>query len=174
MVAQLKFSLDLLQVEASKKKRVRYKTPTYKKFYSIWQYDRDKFRQYLNWQLKGYKCVIPKTQKEIIDICYIKDNKGLKLRDCDEKHIFRAGALQRVYEKVFDYTGVMFIETSDAHESYKTIKKDGLNIYPCEGQAELEGTWQESIENRLKLHIKLLRLLREGFSVGEAVCQIMN
>ena len=169
MVAQLKFVLDVPLKEV-KKKRVRYKIPTYKKFYSIWQYDRDMFRRILNMKLKRYKCIRQDlTQKEMLEICYIRDLNGLKLRDCDEKHIFRAGTMQRVYEKVFNYTGVMFIENPGAYESFRVIKENGLNIYPAEGQAEIEGSWQGSIEERLKLHIKLLRLLREGFSVEEAV-----
>lgn len=173
MVAQLKFNLDYAESERvvtlPKKKRIRFKVPTYKKFYSIWQYDRQKFRELLNIHLKSPMTSPFKNQQEIIDVCYIRDKKGLKLRDCDEKHIFRAGVLQRVYEKIFDYTGVMFIENPGAYESFKVIKENGLNIYPAEGQAEIEGTWQESIEERLRLHIKLLRLLREGFSVEEAV-----
>jgi len=155
-----------------KKKRIRFKVPTYKKFYSIWQYDRLKFRELLNIHLKSPATSPFKNQWEILDECFVRDNKGLKLRDCDEAHIFRAGVLQRVYEKIFDYTGVMFIENPEYYESMKVIKENGLNIYPAEGQAEIDGTWQESIENRLRIHIKLLRLLREGFSIGEAVCKM--
>ena len=171
MVAQLKLDLEILPVEV-RKKRIRYKVPTYKKFYSIWQYDRLKFRELLNVHLKDIKTSPFKNQWEILDLCYIRDEKGKKLRDCDEAHIFRAGTLQRVYEKIFDYTGVMFIDNPGAWESFKVIKENGLNIYPCEGQAEIENSWQLSIEKRLKLHIKLLRLLREGFSVSESILKL--
>ena len=171
MVAQLKLNLEYVQV-APIKKRVRYKVPTYKKFYSIWQYDRLKFRELLNEHLKNKLSSPFRDQWEILEKCYIRGERGMKLRDCDETHIFRAGVLQRVYEKIFDYTGVMFIQYPGAYESFKTIKENGLSIYPCEGQAEIENSWQLSIEERLRLHIKLLRLLREGFSVEESILKL--
>lgn len=173
MVAQLKFNFEYAKGEKvvalqKKKKRIRFKVPTYKKFYSIWQYDRLKFRELLNIHLNNPATSPYKNQREILDECFIRDNKGLKLRDCDEAHIFRAGVLERIYEKIFDYTGVM------PDEEGQIIKENGLNIYPCEGQAEIAGTWQGSIENRLRLHIKLLRLLREGFSVSESVREALR
>ena len=174
MVAQLQFDFEIPLVEV-KKKRIRFKVPTYKKFYSIWQYDREKFRRILNMKLKKYKCVREDlTQKEILDMCYIRDNNGLKLRDSDEAHIFRAGTLQRIYEKVFEYTGVLPIVTPGAYESYKTIKRDGLIIYPCECQAEIADSWQSSIKERIEMHIKLLRLLRRGLCIEEAVWKLKN
>ena len=171
MVAQLKLNLEYVQT-APIKKRVRYKVPTYKKFYSIWQYDRLKFRELLNEYLKNKLSSPFKNQWDILDVCYIRDGNGKKMRDCDEAHIFRAGTLQKVYEKIFDYTGVMYVQYPGAGMSFKTIKENGLNIYPCEGQAEIENSWQLSIKERLRLHIKLLRLLREGFSVGESILKL--
>lgn len=171
MVAQLKLDINVPLKEVCKK-RIRFKVPTYKKFYSIWQYDRYKFRELLNIHLKNPSTSPYINQWEILDECFVRDKKGLKLRDCDEKHIFRAGVLERIYEKIFDYTGVMFLENPGAYESFKVIKENGLNIYPAEGQAEIAGSWQGSIEQRLRLHIKLLRLLREGFSVSESVMRL--
>ena len=46
MAAQLSLNLGYTQPE--RKLRVRYEVPTYIKFYSLYQYDRDKFRQLLN------------------------------------------------------------------------------------------------------------------------------
>lgn len=178
MVAQLKLELEMYQpIQAEKKrkkKRIRYKVPTYKKFYSIWQYDRLKFRELLNILLKDKNSSLYKNQWEILEVCYMRDEKGMKMRDSDEAHIFRAGAMQKIYEKIFDYTGVIPILTPGAFESFKVIKENGLNIYPCECQAEIENSWQLSLEERLRLHIKLLRLLREGFSIEEGLKRIKN
>ena len=165
MVAQLKFDIEIPCIEVPKK-RIRFEIPTYKKFYSIWQYDRLKFRELLNIHLRNPATSPFKNQWEILDECYVRDEKGLKLKDSDEKHIFRAGVLERIYGKIFDYTGIM------PNEEAGIIKENGLNIYPSECQAEIEGTWQESIENRLRLHIKLLRLLREGFSIRESILKL--
>lgn len=152
-------------------KRIRYLVPTYIKFYSVFQYDREKFRKLLNeWlstedgQKRTYE-TLKKKQKEILKCCYAKDFKKRPLRDSDENHIFRIGALQRIHEKIFSLLGVDLFQV-------ETYEKDGLIVYPDEQQAEIKDTWQMSIKQRVIIHIRLLRLLRKGVNIKEAVWQV--
>ena len=158
-----------------KPKKKKYISPDYLKFYPLYQYDREKFKALLR-EAKEKKYPQNqeediKLQNEILNKCYIRDKKGQKLRDCDEAHILRIGMLQRIYEKVFYYTGIIPELEGD---NIKPIDDNGLIIHPAECQAEIIGTWQKSIEERIRLHIKLLRLLREGFSVEESIERVIK
>ena len=142
-----------------KPKRIRYEIPTYIKFYSIYQYDRLKFRELMNEWLKTeegenrtYETLIRK-QNEILDICYVRDENGKPLRDCDEKHIFRTSILQKLHELIYAELGLNPFTES-------TYEVSGLIVYPEEKQAELKNTWNMSINDRVKAHIKVLRKLR--------------
>ena len=152
-------------------KRVRYLVPTYIKFYSVFQYDREKFRKLLNeWlstedgQKRTYE-TLKKKQNEILKCCYVKDFSKRPLRDSDENHIFRIGALQKIHEKIYNLIGVDLFRV-------ETYEKDGLLVHPDEQQAEVKDTWQMPIKDRVIIHLRLLRLLRKGLSIKEAICQI--
>lgn len=160
----------------------RYTPPDYAKFYTIYQYDRENFKKELRSEIEkrqaDYSTKIKnedeflKIQNAILEKWFLKDEQGLKLRDSDEVHIFRIKTLHKIHELIFSYTGIMPINSPYYYEGLKVIKKDGLLIYPKESQAEIEGTWQGSIKERLKIHIKLLRLLRGGFSVRESILKL--
>lgn len=144
-----------------KPERIRYKIPTYEKFYSIYQYDRLKFRELMNaWLLsqEGKNRTLEtlrEKQKEILEQCYILDENGNKKRDCDEIHIYRIGVLQRIRELIFQ-------EIMLKRMGGKLLQGDYL-IVDYEGQqAEMKDTWQFSIKDRVKIHIKLLRRLRNA------------
>ena len=188
MVAQLSFDFEyIVPVEREvKTKRVRYIVPTYLKFYTIYQYDRQKFRKILNEWLEsdeGKKRTVETLkakQEQILKECFIRDDNGKPLKDSDENHIFRYSTLQYIkknekdlnpsgiYEQIYNYCGVSPFETKEI------IHLKGLTIYPGEQQAEIKNTWQLNIKDRVTLHIKLLRLLREGFSIDEAVCRVKS
>lgn len=144
--------------------RVRYDIPTYEKFYSIWQYDRLKFRQLMNQWLntdEGENRTLEslrEKQKEVLDQCYILDEDGNKKRDCDEKHIFRYGTLEKIHEAI--YNEIMF-KRMEGH----IYVGEEIVINDEECQAEIKDSWQLSIKDRIKVHIKLLRRLRENNTV---------
>ena len=144
--------------------RIRYIVPTYEKFYTIWQYDRLKFRVLMNEWLRTdegkYRTLetLRAKQKEVLDQCYILDEYGNKKRDCDEKHIFRYGTLERIHEAI--YNEIMFKRIEG-----KRYVGDEITLNDEEMQAELKDTWQLSIRDRIKVHIKLLRRLRENNAV---------
>ena len=153
-------SLEKAYLSPKKIKRVRYDVPTYIKFYSIYQYDRLKFRELMNNWLKTpegknrtYE-TLKATQNKILDICYVRDENEKPLRDCDEKHIFRHSILQRLHEQIYAELGL----NPFAEHPYEV---SGLIVYPEEKQAELKDTWNMSLLDRVKAHIKVLRKLRE-------------
>ena len=152
---------------SQKVKRIRYEVPTYIKFYSIYQYDRLKFRELMNVWLKtkeGEKRTLEtlkRKQNEILDICYVRDENNKPLRDCDEKHIFRSSILQKLHEQI--YAEIIFLPQFRVHPfTDSSFEVDGLIVYPEEQQAELKDTWNMSLKDRVKAHIKVLRKLREN------------
>lgn len=144
----------------AKPERIRYDIPTYEKFYSIYQYDRIKFRELMNAWLKTDEGkhrtleTLRQTQESILNQCYILDSNGKPKRDCDEKHIFRVSFLQKLHEQIFQE--IMFKRMSG-----KLLKGDIVIIHDEEQQAEIKDSWQMSIKDRIKVHIKLLRKLRK-------------
>ena len=145
LVAQLTFDLGL----KVKQKRVRYKTPTYNRFYSIWQYDRNLFNFFIQERKKG---LINLSQEEIINKCLILDENGNKQRDTDERHIFRIKALHKIHNYIYITLG--FDDFSDIEKPFII---NGVKIFPDEQQAEILNTWRFTIKERLILHIALLR-----------------
>lgn len=160
------------EVEEIEGKRIRYEIPTYIKFYSLYQYDRDKFTKLLQIWLDtdaGKNRTIEtlkEKQNEILELCYIRDDNGNPLRDSDEQYVKWIKPLTKIHELIYNYTEKVAL---DNRERYM---QDGLWIYPNEQQAEIIGTWQLPIKKRVKIHIRLLRLLRKDLSIKEALCKI--
>lgn len=86
----------------------------------------------------------------------------------DEKHIFRYAVLQRLYSILYGFCNVNIFEQFDSKEY------QGLIIWGEDKQAEIANTWQLPLGDRVKIHLKLLRLLRNGFSVSESLERIYN
>lgn len=88
------------------KKRARAKYPSYVKFYTVYEYDKNKFKALL----KDYFFKDSKAKKahllrnlnpyELLNQCYIRDSKGHKIREVDEEHIFRIKTLYKLYEEI--------------------------------------------------------------------------
>lgn len=84
----------------------------------------------------------------------------------DEKHIFRIKTLQKLYSIIYGYCNINLFEDFEKKEA------DGLVIWGEDKQAEIMNTWNLSLGKRVKIHIKLLRYLRSGFSVSESIERI--
>lgn len=148
-----------LKFDFSKCFETKYVPPDYIKFYTIYQYDRNKFKNILRNEVKKNP---PKNddefkelQKKILEQCYIRDEKGKKKRDTDEKHIFRYMALEKILESLFIKLG------SRASDNVCSCFFDAkeIMIYPDEKQAEIKGSWKLPVSERVKIHIRLLREL---------------
>lgn len=86
----------------------------------------------------------------------------------DEPHIFRIKTLHKLYSILYGYSGV------NIFEQFEKKSLNGLTIWGEEKQAEVTGSEMLSIKDRVTLHIKLLRLLRKGFSIEEALNDIQK
>lgn len=121
------------------KKRIRYKIPTYTKKYEV----------------------------------YVDDN-GIKQ---DLQHIYRYRSLYLIYGKIAEYSGVSPFEwdrtKTDEHKTigliriFKNIYE--LNNKQClEFSAEIIGTGKLPFKEKLLIHIRLLKLLKQGVDLQEA------
>ena len=152
--------------------RIRYEIPTYIKFYTLYQYDREKFTKLLKIWLETDEGknrtlkTLEAKQNEILELCYTRDNNGNKLRDSDEQYVKWIKPLTKIHQLIYNYCEKLAL---DNRERYM---QDGLFIYPKEQQAEIIGTWQLPIKQRVIIHIRLLRLLRKGLSIKEAICKL--
>lgn len=177
-------------------RRIRYDIPTYLKFYSLYQYDRLKFRNLMNIWLETKEgknrtyLTLYKKQKEILELCYIKDEKGQPLRDCDEKNIISIRALHYepifnvlqkkrqvgYHEKLYEYLmgiGVVPVLMTE-EEKNSSFEYKGLMIYCYDKQAEILGSWDLPIRERVLLHKKLLKMLYNGIDLEEALRELRN
>ena len=103
-----------------------------------------------------------------------KINQNILEYSANQKHIFRYKALQQIYEEIayFVYNGQMRLPVGDLK-----LFKDGIiiyfdieyGIYNFNYQAEIDGTQNLPVGERLRIHIRLLRLLRQGYNVKKAV-----
>lgn len=142
---------EQLQFNFMREFNKKYIPPDYIKFYTIYQYDRIKFKKLLRKEVAKLK---PKNddefkniQKGILIKCYIRDEKGNKKRDTDEKHIFRYATLEKIFEIIY--------------LSCKQVGNyPGLLFYDDEMQAEIKNTWNLPVFERVKIHIRLLREIK--------------
>ena len=94
--------------EVEDNKRVRYEVPKFIKFYSLYQYDRNKFAELLKIWLETEAGknrtleTLKAKQTEILELCYIRDENGKPLKDSDEKHIYRVNVLSTLRKDKFD------------------------------------------------------------------------
>lgn len=181
------------------KKRIHYKIPHFKNVYSVYQYDRKKYTEI--WK-KVRKLAIKFDNPDIffrvsaysvLRHCYIKKNNEFK-KLCDEKHIFRYKKLHNIYDEIAQE--ILQGQNLLPFDGF-ILKKDGLNIYlnvyneefewyddkiknykKFKGSkyvavsAEIEGTENLPLAKRLKIHIELLRLLRQSIKIKKAVKNI--
>ena len=152
------------------KKRIRYDVPNHLNFYTLYLYDRDKFRELLSVWLKTDEGkhrtleTLQAKQDEILEQCYIRDENGNKIRDTDEKHIYRYRTLFDIQRAIYDKIQWEFIHTGSI------FIIDEISLDYDDQTAEIKGTeWKMSIKNRIKKHIRLLRLLLKGLSIKESI-----
>ena len=179
-------------VKVEENTRIRYEVPTYIKFYSIYQYDREKFTKLLKIWLETDEGknrtleTLKAKQSEILELCYKRDENGNKLRDSDEQYVKWVKPLTTIYELIYNQIG--------ANPFIEDYEQDGLRImrdvyteedYEYQGKiykgqkfvnvsASIKGTDNLPIKQRVIIHIRLLRLLRKGLSIKEALERIKN
>ena len=103
-----------------------------------------------------------------------KINKNILDYSANQNHIFRHKTLHCIYCEIafLVLNGQRRLPVGDMR-----LYRDGLvvhfeteyGIYSFDYQAEIDGTQNLPVGERLKIHIKLLRILRAGYSVKKAV-----
>jgi len=148
---------EQLQFSFMKLFESKYVPPDYIKFYTIYQYDRIKFKKLLRKEIARLK---PKSDEEFKEIqnrilikCYIRDDKGHKKRDTDEKHIFRYRAMQNIFEQLYKLVKQVGIKSDLSFFG-------AINLYDEDEQAEIEGTKDLPVLERVKIHIKAIREIK--------------
>ena len=163
-------------------KRVRPKVPTYLKFYPLYQYDRLKFRVLLNKWLKTeegknrtYESLV-KAQARMLESCWVLDEYNQKKTTGDEKHIYRYKTYEAILVKIADYILDNYNISPKAEVLYYLYKRTGLVVYISEDerQAEIIKTMFRPLKERLKIHISLLRGLKKGLEIEQAVELALN
>lgn len=99
---------------------------------------------------------------------YSLDVNGEKMSKSDEKHIFRISVLHKIYNAIYSHFLFKFTLLEDV------TNIDGLLFYQEELQAEIDGMQMKSIETRIYAHLELLRLLKKGFEIKEAIKEVLK
>ncbi len=98
-----------------------------------------------------------------------KINANIKSYQGNQRHIFRYRTLHAIYEKTAEAAiqGQLKIEFGELKIFYSGLV---LHMNAQEPYlAEIEGTELLPVEERIRIHIRLLRLLRQGEKVRKAV-----
>lgn len=147
--------------------------PQYDKFYTVYAFDEIGYHRELKRiikekKLNGVYCLPLSERKKIRNKHYPLDIYGNKMPKNDEKHIFRIAVLHRIYSAIYSH----FLFKFAFHKNITNI--DGLLFYQDDLQAEIDGTQMKSIEDRIYAHLALLRLLKQGKSIKEAIREVFN
>ena len=105
------------------------------------------------------------TYTKEYEFWHINPDTGEREYNGDERHIFRIRTLHALYADIFAHCLVDYNLFGD----FEKLEIDGMIFWGNEKQAELKNSENLSIKQKVLLHIKLLRLLRKGFSVKEAI-----
>ena len=195
MVSQLSF--DIFNSYVAVKSEKEEEQPQWDKFYALYAFDEIKYHKLLEGyikdnNLKGIYDIDKQLLADYKEQCYVLNEYGEKKPLGDEKHIFKYKLLQKLYEEIAKYVSYpLSLEDS-------IFKQDGLIVYISHFkkgqykwfdidkrkentftgrkfniiQAEIENTWDLPIKDRVLLHIKLLRLLKQGYKVKDSIKQI--
>lgn len=103
-----------------------------------------------------------------------KINKNILDYSANQNHIFRYKTLQSIYCEIafLVLNGQQRLPIGDMR-----LYKDGIVVhfeteygtYRFDYQAEIDGTQNLPVAERLTIHIRLLKLLRQGYKVKKAV-----
>lgn len=103
-----------------------------------------------------------------------KINQNILSYQCNQKHIFRYKTLHKVYEEIAQIAlkGQLKLALGDFRlfrDNLIIYFENQYGIYEMPYQAEIEGTQKLPVGKRLRIHIQLLRLLRQGYKVKKVV-----
>lgn len=167
-----------LKNRAKSETRTHFIFPTYKKFYSVYQFNWEEYAKrfskirkrayslyYGASPKKALKYWLDNNPHKIAKDYYILNEIGEPIHLGDEKHIYRISTLITIHRLIYNYC--------DREINQKRITTQyGLILHHEDQEAELENTWQLPIKQRLKLHIQVLRNLQNGKTLEESTKEI--
>lgn len=174
--------------------------PDYMKVYSVYAYDKVKAHKFYKQKKEEAKkkkdpdIYYSINPYDVIQMFIVRNKDGTKKHLKDEKHIFRRRSLDLIYQEIgkrlivgqkinlfecqeFNFSGVRvyYDYYDDKPYEYKT-SRDGWKDFKGEEfnniSGELDNTQHLPICKRLKIHILLLRLLRQGMTIEKAVDEV--
>ncbi len=165
----------------TRKKRVRYKIPTYKKVYSVYQYDQKKYngiykklhKLALKYDENIYYRVNP---YDILRLCYVRTDTNQLEKLGDKEHIFRYKAYHNILSEIANILLEKY-EISQTPDVLKYLfKRTGLTFYlNSDNQSQVEDifTLDMELKDKINYHTRLLRLLKTGMELEIVVklCQ---
>ena len=158
------------------KKRIRNKVPVYKKVYSVYKYDRLKytkiFKNIQKVSLRYSSDIFKNTNPyKVLRLCYLRDKNGKLQSLGDQKHIFRYKVLNNVLKEISEYLFNVYKLLPQKDVLLYLFKRTHLVVYNGmeESQSEFLETHYKSPDLRLKVHISLLRNLKKGYEIEQAV-----
>ena len=162
--------------------RAHYNIPSYKKIYSVYQYDQEKFNKI--WgriqklSFKYGRHIYDNTNPyRVLKLCYVRDEQGGLVHLKDEKHIYRYKALHRINELIANTLREKHNIQTTREALTDLYKETGIIYYndDIEPTADLETLTLKPLYIRLKVAIRLLRLLNcDDISIKEAVAYASN
>lgn len=108
------------------------------------------------------------TYTKSYEFWHINPETGEREYNGDERHIFRVKTLHKLYSILYGYC------IDDVLEQFEVKQINGMTLYGEDKQAEITGTGNLTIKQKVLLHLKLLRLLRKGFSVSASLQRMKN
>lgn len=193
VVQQSLFNSNLYVIDNEKprkKKRIRFKKPDFIKFYTLYKFDDELYhsisQDVVNKPLCPYNLLrfmnpvqtffillyfdlIGKwtryDEPKYRELCYYKDEDGEKNPLGDEEGIFEIKELHRLHSMLYGYCDV----GDFMKKNFEVIRYKGLLIWNEDKQAEIEGTWELPIKERVLLHSRLFELLKQGVELKKAV-----
>ena len=182
-----KVSIEILELikekikpkEKRQGKRIHNKIPIYKKVYSVYAYDQQKYHDIyyrihslaLKYGEHIYNRVNP---YRVLALCYERDEMGNLKRLGDEPHIFRIKAFENIRNLIAKEIIIKRGFGKDEETMEYIHRKTGLMLYPYSEQAEMTEYVNDSLYKRLKIHIEILRNLRKGLEIEESIINAKN
>lgn len=155
--------------------RVHLLVPTYKKVYSLYQFDWKKYaaiwKRIQKVALKYDTEIFTKTSPyRVLNLCYTLDENGKRQSLGDEKHIFRFKTLEKVRRLIAKELLGSYDLCRDVSVLKYLYKRTGIVLEVQKGQegAEIAHIWDRPIRERLSINMDLLRGLRDRLEIEDA------
>ena len=158
-------------------KKLRQLIPSYKKVYTVYQYDREKYsRIYKKLQKAAIKCKDASifhrvSPYRVLDLCYIRDEDGNPKNIWFEHHSHRRAALDRIMSEIAREIMLGYNNNPTEQDLRTLFLNTGVVIYVRQDyiQAEIFDLINSDIKDKVHNYFLLLRYLRCGCTVEEGM-----